>query len=485
MGLAKSSRYVQQATLLICFYISAAMGASSYWLANINHQGEPAYGSSNSYPVFRNVQDYGAVGDGVNDDTASINNAISVGSRCGNAQCSSSTTTPAIIYFPPGTYRVTSPIVMYYFSDLVGDPLNPPTLLADHGFSGIAVLDSDVYIPNGYGAEWYGNTNNFYRKVRNFVIDLSQMDFSSSSAGIHWQVAQATSLQNIVFKMKSGGGASNKQQGIFMENGSGGFMSDLRFEGGNYGAFFGSQQFTTRNLTFVGCRTAIYMNFNWLWTFSGLTITGATLGIDISNSINPTAGAGVGSLLVMDSSIQAGTGILTRYGDFKNDPRTAGSIILENVDFSQTSPAIMDLNNKVILNGLTVVGSFGQGNAYTTVSTPTGCTVQNATLQREIVPVSRQSALVDSSGKYFQKSKPQYESVLVINFLSAKSFGCKGDGVTDDTLCVQNFLNIATSSNRIAFFDHGAYVISSTVNVPPGTRIVGEVNTGMLLSALC
>ena len=38
---------------------------------------------------------------------------------------------------------------------------------------------------------------------------------------IHWQVAQATSLQNIVFNMVVGGGTANKQQGIFMDNGSG------------------------------------------------------------------------------------------------------------------------------------------------------------------------------------------------------------------------------------------------------------------------
>jgi glucan 1,3-beta-glucosidase len=38
---------------------------------------------------------------------------------------------------------------------------------------------------------------------------------------IHWQVAQATSLQNIQFDMVVGGGTANKQQGIFMDNGSG------------------------------------------------------------------------------------------------------------------------------------------------------------------------------------------------------------------------------------------------------------------------
>jgi hypothetical protein len=44
-----------------------------------------------------------------------------------------------------------------------------------------------------------------------------------------------------------------------MDNGSGGFMTDLTFNGGKYGAFFGNQQFTTRNLIFNNCQTAIFM----------------------------------------------------------------------------------------------------------------------------------------------------------------------------------------------------------------------------------
>lgn len=54
-----------------------------------------------------------------------------------------------MIYFPPGTYLVSNVIVMYYFSQLVGDALNPPTLKATSTFSGLYILDADVYIPDG------------------------------------------------------------------------------------------------------------------------------------------------------------------------------------------------------------------------------------------------------------------------------------------------------------------------------------------------
>lgn len=42
----------------------------SYWQEEINHQGVAAFNDNPDYRVFRNVRDYGAVGDGVTDDTA-------------------------------------------------------------------------------------------------------------------------------------------------------------------------------------------------------------------------------------------------------------------------------------------------------------------------------------------------------------------------------------------------------------------------------
>jgi len=79
----------------------------------------------------------------------------------------------------------------------------------------------------------YKNQNQFFRQIRNLVFDLTDMPASTSEndqdlvpTGIHWQVSQATTLENLVFKMPVG--SSSKQTthvGIFMENGSGGFVS--------------------------------------------------------------------------------------------------------------------------------------------------------------------------------------------------------------------------------------------------------------------
>ncbi|WEW54745.1 pectate lyase superfamily protein [Emydomyces testavorans] len=330
--------------------------AADYWLASIKRQGKAAFNTNGNYQVFRNVKEFGAKGDGSTDDTEAINNAISSGGRCGLG-CDSSTVTPALIYFPSGTYVVSKPIIQYYYSQFVGDAVHPPVLKAASNFAGMAVIDADPYTDQGNN--WYTNQNNFFRQIRNFVIDLTGMD-KGAGAGIHWQVAQATSLQNIRFEMVRGGGDANKQMGIFMDNGSGGFMSDLVFNGGNYGAFLGSQQFTTRNMTFNDCNTAVFMNWNWAWTFKSLSINNCGVGLNMSNGITNQT---VGSVLILDSKIsQTPKGVVTAFNS--GVPATGGTLILDNVDFSGSQEAVMGVNGETIVGGNAAVKHWVQGNAY-------------------------------------------------------------------------------------------------------------------------
>ncbi|KAI4194277.1 MAG: hypothetical protein LQ350_007859 [Teloschistes chrysophthalmus] len=448
--------------------------SSSYWLADIKRQGKVAYGDSN-FQIFRNVKDFGAKGDGTTDDTAAINSAVSTGNRCGKG-CDSSTVTPALVYFPPGTYLVSKPLIQLYYTQFVGDAVQLPTIKAAPSFQGIAVIDSDPY--DNTGANWYTNQNNFFRQVRNFVIDLTAMP-PTAGAGIHWQVAQATSLQNIRFEMIQGGN-NNKQQGIFMDNGSGGFMSDLVFNGGNYGAFFGNQQFTSRNLTFNSCNTAIFMNWNWLWNLKSLSINDCKLGIDMANGGNNQT---VGSVLLQDSAFtNTPQGIKTsRTGS--TVPPTGGTLVIDNVDFSGCPAAVVDASNTTLLAGGSKVGLWAQGHAYTTGTdgaTSGTCTagtapsVSQAIIQGALTAPSKPASLLNSKGAVFERSKPQYETIPSSSFVSVKSAGAKGDGTTDDSAAIQAIFNKATPG-QIVYFDHGAYVVSSTIKVPKNIKITGEI----------
>ncbi|KAL8804895.1 MAG: hypothetical protein Q9182_002297 [Xanthomendoza sp. 2 TL-2023] len=453
---------------------SQASTPSSYWLSNIKRQGKAAYGDGN-FQIFRNVKDFGAKGDGNTDDTEAINKAISTGNRCGQG-CDSSTITPALIYFPSGTYLVSKPVIQLYYTQFVGDAINVPTIKAAPSFRGIAVIDSDPYMDGG--ANWYTNQNNFFRQIRNFVIDLTAMP-ATAGTGIHWQVAQATSLQNIRFEMVKGGD-DNKQQGIFMDNGSGGFMADLYFNGGNYGAFLGNQQFTTRNLVFNNVNTAIFMNWNWLWTFKSLRINNCKVGIDMAQGGNNQS---VGSVLVQDSTFtNTPQGIKTSRTDSTNPP-SGGTLVIDNVDFPGCAAAIVGAAGNTILAGGNKVASWAQGHAYTTgtdseanATCEPGATPSalSRTIQGALTAPNKPKALLNAQGAVYERSKPQYERVPSSSFVSVKSSGAKGDGTTDDTAAIQSIFDKA-KPDQIVYFDHGAYVITSTVKVPKNIKITGEI----------
>ncbi|EGP90179.1 uncharacterized protein MYCGRDRAFT_10638, partial [Zymoseptoria tritici IPO323] len=438
--------------------------SSDYWLASIDRSNGSVWGNDDaSYKIFRNVvSDYGADPSGNSDSTEAINKAIADGNRCG-FDCGSSTVHPAIVYFPPGTYSVSKPIQMFYYTQMIGDANNLPIIKMTSSFEGMAMFDADPYTNNG--TNWYINQNNFFRQVRNFEFNME--DGPIGGAGIHWQVAQATSLQNLVFRMKKG----SNQQGMFMDNGSGGWISDCKFIGGKFGAFLGSQQFTTRNLEFQDCDTAIYMNWNWGWTLSNITISGSRVGIDMANS---PANLTTGSIILSDSTItNTQYGVNTSYSLTDNLPVTGNTLVLDNCDMSGVTTAAVwahkNPEGKQAIVAPSMIKTWAQGNGFTQSAT------SNAT-QGEIASPSKAASLLGPDGKIFARSKPQYEDVPANKFISAKANGCKGDGETDDTAAMQKFLKtVAAQPGAIAYFDHGAYLVNDTVTIPDEIKITGEV----------
>jgi hypothetical protein len=136
------------------------------------------------------------------------------GKRCGKA-CNGSSTKNAIVYFPQGTYLVSSVIPVYFGTQLIGDATNWPTIMASSKFIGTAVLSTDEYTGGGAGIdggdqEWYVNTASFYRQIRSFKVDVTQTRSAQQVACIHNQVGQATSLQFLELIAKAG----TKQRGI-------------------------------------------------------------------------------------------------------------------------------------------------------------------------------------------------------------------------------------------------------------------------------
>jgi glucan 1,3-beta-glucosidase len=239
-------------------------------------------------------------------------------------------------------------------------------------------------------------------------------------------------------------------------------MTDLVFNGGNYGAFLGNQQYTTRNLTFNNCNTAIFMNWNWLWNLKSIKVNNCGVGIDMSSASN------VGSVLLLDSTF-TNTPVGVRIG-ILGTPVTGGTLILDNVDFTGSTQAVADNSTATVLAGGSKVSSWGIGREY--VGSAAGSALKGA-----ISGKAKPANLLNAQGAVFERSKPQYEGQSSSAFLSAKDNGAKGDGSTDDTAAIQALINkvAANPTNQIVYFDHGAYVVSSTIKVPKGVRITGEI----------
>jgi glucan 1,3-beta-glucosidase len=61
------------------------------------------------------------------------------GHRCGEG-CGSSTIVPAVVYFPSGTYKISTPIVSWYYTQMIGDAKRIPVIKAARNFDGIAMI---------------------------------------------------------------------------------------------------------------------------------------------------------------------------------------------------------------------------------------------------------------------------------------------------------------------------------------------------------
>ena len=96
--------------------------------------------------------------------------------------------------------------------------------------------------------------------------------------------------------------------------------------------------------------------------------------------------------------------------------------------------------------------------------------------QTETLPSTNkpEALLVSGTGKYLTKVPPQYEQYNSSQFASVKDFGAIGDGKADDTAAITAAL-LANTGCQITYFPHGVYLVTDTIFVPTGSRLVGEV----------
>ncbi|KAK3897082.1 exo-beta-D-glucanase [Staphylotrichum tortipilum] len=348
---------------------------------------------------------------------------------------------------------------------VISDVLNRPLIIASSSFVGLGVLSTDEYTGGGTGTdgrdqEWFVNTANFYRQICNVIIDVRNAPASEITACLHYQVAQATSLQNV--ELRAGPGS----KGMFAENGSGGQISDVVFSGGDVGLYGGAQQFTAQRLRFDGCTTAVHVFWDWGWVWKSVTMTNVNVGFRF---VAIDASGSVGSASILDSSfVNVNTAILMSPPSAAAGSGSTG-LVLENLALSGVPAVVADTSGTTHLSGA------GQSRVDQWVMGPVyagSATARSFSTGGKVWRYRRDGELVDSSGNYFERPKPQYEDRAVGDFVHIKDFGAVGDGVTDDTAAVQTALY--SSQGKILFVDAGSYILTGTVVVPAGIKMVGE-----------
>jgi glucan 1,3-beta-glucosidase len=149
----------------------------------------------------------------------------------------------------------------------------------------------------------------------------------------------ATSISNVFFKS----GIGSQSQGLWMDDGSGGHLQDITFEGGIYGMWVGNQQFTSRNITIRNTsRAAIYLNWDWAWTFKEVYISDSPIGVDVNGGNDPRP-QGTGSIVILDSTF-SNVGVCVRTG-FKAAASPVNTLILDNVDISGPAGTLTIVQN--------------------------------------------------------------------------------------------------------------------------------------------
>jgi len=134
-----------------------------------------------------NVRDFGALGDGTTDDTAAINRAIQQIYLTGISE-----TQPLArrtIYFPGGTYKTTTPILIPPYARLVGDGINSAIIKQTNPNQSVAkICDSKFQIGASIGTSG---------AVYPTDIEISGLQFYNSSTSTTEPLVVLDSVSNV------------------------------------------------------------------------------------------------------------------------------------------------------------------------------------------------------------------------------------------------------------------------------------------------
>ena len=441
---------------------------------------------------FRNASSFGAVGDGVTDDTLALQAAIDF-DRGGEAG-SGADKSAAVVYIPPGRYLVSDTLVLWKWTKLLGNSRCPPTLIlpantpAFAGVSGLRPLLVTVDGANSSTAAhmwWEENgidaTNeNFFTQMHHFTIEIGAGN--PGAVGIMWNVAQQTSLRDVTLTcaadtavcldVGTGSDYEHFNSGVAFSLGGGGVVDDVRVHGGVVSVRVAAAQFLLSNLVVSGAAVVGLRVWQLAWSlvFHNVSVSDTPLAVDVSSALE-------GSVSFLDCAfahVTGGTAITTG----------GSALLLQNTRIDASTKWVVDVELARPANG--IIAAWTRGPVFTNGIARTAAsgdftlpTLAAATAQG--IPLVCGGGLCGGSAEAPQTGvpfTPLPDFSDDAGVLNARDAGAVGDGVKDDTKA----LNAAFAASRTVFIPFGIYLISDTLTLRNDSRIVGEGLTVLRLA---
>jgi hypothetical protein len=391
----------------------------------------------------RNVKDYGAVGDGVTDDTVAFLQALN-----SSRTQSDGTKSPVSVYVPPGTYLISQTLILWHETQLFGEWTNPPTLILAPGtFPSPSNPQPFIVTAGGYNVpdypaagwnNWTPSTTVNGSANNDFSVALEDLNLvvGSNNGGawaIEWNCAQQTDIREV--NVNAGTCLGCLQTGL---SGGGSTIAQCVFTGGQigYNTDSTSMEFI-RDCIFIGqTQYAAVLNGTGMFTFLRNTFYNtAPFLIDARYS---------GVINLLNCTFWSMPGMTLE------NPYQNASLHIENLAFKYQSQI------PSFLAAAATNGTVAQWTSQSFILN--GATVSGATSTAASNPVP------DMNGNDWYPNPS-------LSCVSVKALGAKGDGVTDDTAAIQS----ALATQQEIFFPNGTYIVRAPLTISAGQRLFGQI----------
>jgi len=392
--------------------------------------------------------------DGIADDSAALQQAIDSAANHGAG---------GVVFLPSGRYRISRSILIPIAVRVYGVGKTRPVLVLGANTPGfqkgvanmVIFTGTDTYNIGGVAMPVPGavpfsaepgkavrdaNSSTFYSALSN--VDFEVGDGNPAAAGVRMHTAQHSSLSHIDFRMGSG------LAGVYQV---GNIAYNLKFYGGRYGILAEKTspawQFTLLDSQFDGQRDAAIREHEAALTLGNTEIRNTPVGIEIDR--------GYGDWL---------WGADVR---FENVSKAGVIISNENNVYTQVGFERVSARNVPVFAQFRDSGKqlAGSGRNYQVAEFNHGLKLPGLGEPGQFDTNYRTAAL---------SSQERRERVMralppTAEWASARSFGAKGDGVSDDTAALQK----AVDSRRVVYLPQGMYVLNDTLRLKPDTVLIG------------